>query len=321
MPQLELFSPVREQEDLSKKKEAKEGRPCEKEHRQKAADIQSAGTELSLDVSQALQADYTSPDNLTNLLEQPASTLAENPANQPGELSTALTKNSTLQAEEPRVASCENLVSQTGEPSDAFPEILTLQPEEPANISSEQPPIHFEQPGNAVVFDDGKISVKIKSKERTPAEVVITPEKETASKEKEKPLKPLNGRGRKSFKEIDATADLVEVPEDEILFQKQYYAISTVAEWFKVNTSLLRFWENEFDILKPRKNRKGDRLFRPEDIKNLQLIYHLLRNRKYTIDGAKEYLKSNKSAADAQLQLTQTLQKFKLFLLELRANL
>jgi DNA-binding transcriptional MerR regulator len=88
-----------------------------------------------------------------------------------------------------------------------------------------------------------------------------------------------------------------------------------------VNTSLIRFWENEFDILKPRKNRKGDRMFRPEDVKNLALIYHLLRQRKYTIDGAKDFIKNNKKKADTELQLTQTLQKFKSFLLELKANL
>jgi hypothetical protein len=62
-------------------------------------------------------------------------------------------------------------------------------------------------------------------------------------------------------------------------------------------------------------------MFRPEDVKNLQLIYHLLRDRKYTIDGAKEYIKGNKKKADTQLQLTQSLQKFKSFLLELKANL
>jgi DNA-binding transcriptional MerR regulator len=94
-----------------------------------------------------------------------------------------------------------------------------------------------------------------------------------------------------------------------------------VAEWFKVNTSLIRFWENEFDILKPKKNRKGDRLFRPEDVKNLQLIYHLLRQRKYTIEGAKEFIKTNKKKADFQLQLTTTLEKVRTFLLDLKANL
>jgi DNA-binding transcriptional MerR regulator len=163
-----------------------------------------------------------------------------------------------------------------------------------------------------VIFDDGKISVKIKAK---PAAVPVV------IKEPEKIQKLPQKRGRKSFKEIDAEADLIEIPDDEILNQKQYYSISQVAQWFKVNTSLIRFWENEFDIIKPKKNGKGDRLFRPEDVKNLQLIYHLLRERKYTIEGAKEFLKTNKKKADVELQLTQTLQKFKGFLLDLKANL
>lgn len=128
-------------------------------------------------------------------------------------------------------------------------------------------------------------------------------------------------RGRKSFKEMDTEADLVDVPEDEVLKQKLYYSISEVAGWFKVNTSLLRYWENEFDILQPRKTRKGDRLFRVEDIKNLQLIYFLLRQRKFSIDGAKNYLKNNKEEANLQVQLVDSLNKFKSFLLELKANL
>jgi DNA-binding transcriptional MerR regulator len=128
-------------------------------------------------------------------------------------------------------------------------------------------------------------------------------------------------RGRKSFKEMDSEADLVEVPEDEILQQKLYYSISEVAGWFKVNTSLLRYWENEFDILQPRKTRKGDRLFRVEDIKNLQLIYFLLRQRKFSIDGAKNFLKNNKQEADRQVKLMDALTKFKSFLLELKASL
>src|SRR5258706_6884977 len=101
-------------------------------------------------------------------------------------------------------------------------------------------------------------------------------------------------RGRKSFKEINLDVALLDIPDDEILFQKQYYSITEVSGWFHVNTSLIRFWENEFDILKPRKNRKGDRLFRPEDVKNLQLIYYLLRNCKYSVEGARQYLKDNK---------------------------
>jgi len=130
-----------------------------------------------------------------------------------------------------------------------------------------------------------------------------------------------NKRGRKSYKEMEADIVHVEIPDDEILFQKQYYAISEVAQWFHVNASLLRYWENEFDILKPRKTRKGDRLFRPEDVKNLRLIYYLLRQRKFSIEGAKQYLKENKKKADMQMQLIQSLTKFRSFLLEWKAIL
>jgi len=140
-------------------------------------------------------------------------------------------------------------------------------------------------------------------------------------KEIEKQEPKESKRGRKSYKEMEADAENVELPDDEILFKKQYYAISEVAEWFKVNTSLLRYWENEFDILKPRKTRKGDRLFRPEDVKNLHLIYYLLRQRKFSIEGAKQYLKENKQKADAQMVLIQSLTKFRSFLLEWKAIL
>jgi DNA-binding transcriptional MerR regulator len=134
---------------------------------------------------------------------------------------------------------------------------------------------------------------------------------------------PVSGskRGRKSFREMDSEVDLIEVPSEEKLNEKLYYSISEVASWFKVNTSLLRFWENEFDILQPRKTRKGDRLFRVEDIKNLQLIYFLLRQRKFSIDGAKNFLQANKKDIDKQFQLVQSLNRFKTFLLELQSQL
>lgn len=127
-------------------------------------------------------------------------------------------------------------------------------------------------------------------------------------------------RGRKSLKALDAEADLVNIPPDETLFQRQYYAIGEVALMFGVNQSLLRFWENEFDILQPRKNRKGDRHFRPVDIKNLELIYDLLRRRKLTIEGAKDFLKKNKQARE-RFQMIQSLQQVKDFLLEIKASL
>jgi len=131
----------------------------------------------------------------------------------------------------------------------------------------------------------------------------------------------LHKRGRKSHKDLEASADLTNIPDDEILNQKLYYGITEVAGWFNVNVSQIRFWENEFDILQPRKTKKGDRLFRVVDIKNLELIYHLIRQRKFSIEGAKAYLKNNKQAADTNFKVTQSLTKFRSFLLELKANL
>jgi DNA-binding transcriptional MerR regulator len=127
-------------------------------------------------------------------------------------------------------------------------------------------------------------------------------------------------RGRRSLKDSALQADLVQVPEDDILFKKQYYSIGEVAGMFRENQSLIRYWETEFDILQPRKNRKGDRFFRPVDIKNLLMIYDLLRRRKFTIEGAKDYLKKNKKAEE-KFAVIQSLQKLKGFLLELKANL
>jgi DNA-binding transcriptional MerR regulator len=144
---------------------------------------------------------------------------------------------------------------------------------------------------------------------------IVTP----VSKPKKKNNKKQT-RGRMSLKDMDAGVDLIEVPEDDVLFEKMYYPIGTVAGMFKVNHSLIRFWENEFDILKPKKNGKGDRLFRPEDVKNLKLIYHLLRERKYTIEGAKDFLKNNKKK-DEKFAMIESLKKLKSFLNDLRANL
>ncbi|MFT3682535.1 MAG: MerR family transcriptional regulator [Ferruginibacter sp.] len=133
-------------------------------------------------------------------------------------------------------------------------------------------------------------------------------------------IKKKSTRGRKSLKEMAQSVDLVEVPDDEILFQKMYYSIGKVAEMFKVNQSLIRLWEREFDVLKPKKNGKGDRLFRPEDIKNIQLIHHLTREKKYTMEGAKEYFRNNKKA-DEKFAVIESLKKIKGFLNELKANM
>lgn len=129
-----------------------------------------------------------------------------------------------------------------------------------------------------------------------------------------------SNRGRKSIRVLEREADLIDIPEDEVLFSRQYYAMNEVAAMFRVNHSLLRYWANEFDILQPRKNRKGDRHFRPEDIKSLQLIHYLLRQKKYTLDGAKDYLK-NRNKAEQKHKAVLALEKIKSFLLEIRAGL
>ena len=170
-------------------------------------------------------------------------------------------------------------------------------------------------PLNQIPFDFDEMPV---SKEPEQKDIVLV--KAPVTRVKIKTDNKKLTRGRMPLKDSDAGIDLIDVPEDELLFQKKYYAIGLVAEMFKVNQSLIRFWENEFDILKPRKNGKGDRLFRPEDIKNLKLIYHLLRERKYTMEGAKEYLKQNKRAEE-KYNLIESLQKLKDFLNELKADL
>jgi DNA-binding transcriptional MerR regulator len=127
-------------------------------------------------------------------------------------------------------------------------------------------------------------------------------------------------RGRRSLKDINLASDLVQIPPDEELFKKQYYSIGEVATMFRENQSLIRYWETEFDILQPRKNRKGDRFFRPVDIKNLVLIYDLLRRRKFTIEGAKDYLRKNKNAEE-KFEIIRSLEQIKQFFLELKATL
>ncbi len=102
---------------------------------------------------------------------------------------------------------------------------------------------------------------------------------------------------------------------------KLYYSIGEVAEMFKVNASLIRFWEKEFDIIKPKKNNKGNRLFTVQDIDNLKIIYHLVKERGFTLDGAKNKLKNNKKETIENVELVKSLEKIKNFLLELKEEL
>lgn len=102
---------------------------------------------------------------------------------------------------------------------------------------------------------------------------------------------------------------------------KLYYAIGEVARMFEVNTSLIRFWEKEFDIIKPKKNKKGNRLFTKQDVDNFHIIFHLVKERGYTLDGAKKKLKDNKDDTIQNVEIVKSLQKIKGFLIDLKEEL
>lgn len=102
---------------------------------------------------------------------------------------------------------------------------------------------------------------------------------------------------------------------------KLYYSIGEVAKAFDVNQSLIRFWDKEFDILKPKKNAKGNRMFTPEDIKNLQLIYHLVKERGFTLEGAKTHLKENQKKTLDKFEIITKLEAVKAELLALKGSL
>ncbi|MBC8474659.1 MAG: MerR family transcriptional regulator [Bacteroidetes bacterium] len=103
--------------------------------------------------------------------------------------------------------------------------------------------------------------------------------------------------------------------------EKLFYKISEVAEMFSVNISAVRFWEKEFDILNPHKNKKGNRLFTPKDIKNIQIIYHLLKERGFTVEGAKKKLKENKTDTIDNIEIVTHLKEIRSFLVNLREEL
>jgi DNA-binding transcriptional MerR regulator len=103
--------------------------------------------------------------------------------------------------------------------------------------------------------------------------------------------------------------------------EKVYYTIGEVSELFEVNPSLIRFWEKEFDILKPQKNKKGNRLFTRQDLDNLKVIYHLVKERGYTLQGAKEKIKQNKDGIEKNVEIVESLQQIRKYLLDIKAEL
>ena len=103
--------------------------------------------------------------------------------------------------------------------------------------------------------------------------------------------------------------------------EKLYYPIGEVATLFGVNTSLIRFWEKEFEVLKPKKNKKGNRLFTREDMANLRLIFHLVKERGYTLEGAKKVLNGKREVVDKQVELRNALTSLRNFLQDLKEQL
>jgi len=92
---------------------------------------------------------------------------------------------------------------------------------------------------------------------------------------------------------------------------KRYYSIGEVSKAFNVNTSLIRFWEQEFNVIKPKKNKKGNRLFTKDDIKNLQLIFRLVKEQGFTLEGAKKKLKEKPTKLNATNEIIVKLEAIK----------
>lgn len=107
------------------------------------------------------------------------------------------------------------------------------------------------------------------------------------------------------------------MPYKEVKVEKLYYTIGEVARMFDVNTSLIRFWEKEFDIIKPKKNKKGNRLFTQKDIDNFHIIYHLVKEKGMTLKGAKKKMKENREDTEHNFEIIKSLEQIKVMLTDL----
>ena len=109
--------------------------------------------------------------------------------------------------------------------------------------------------------------------------------------------------------------------EDEPTPKRFYYTMGEVCDLLGVAPSLIRYWHSEFSEIRPLKNKKGNRLFRPQDMETLKLIYHLLKERGFTIQGAKDYLKNQKLASQKNFEMIESLKKIRAYLTELKESL
>jgi len=108
------------------------------------------------------------------------------------------------------------------------------------------------------------------------------------------------------------------MPYKERKVEKLYYSIGEVANMFGVNTSLIRFWEKNFDIIKPKKNKKGNRLFTKADINNFKMIYHLVKEQRLTLEGARKKLSESKHDTVNNFEAIESLKRIKEMLIEVR---
>lgn len=108
------------------------------------------------------------------------------------------------------------------------------------------------------------------------------------------------------------------MPYRDTKIEKLYYSIGEVAAMFSVNTSLIRYWEKEFDVIKPKKNKKGNRFFTKADIDNFHMIYHLVKERGMTLSGAKLKLKENKEDTQNNFEVVSRLKEIKDLLIEMK---
>jgi DNA-binding transcriptional MerR regulator len=111
------------------------------------------------------------------------------------------------------------------------------------------------------------------------------------------------------------------MPYKQPKLEKIYFSIGEIAEMFGVNTSLIRFWEREFDIIKPQKNKKGNRLFTQKDVDSFRIIYHLVKEEGMTLDGARRRLKSKKTGEEINLEIVKSLENIKDMLLAVKSSL
>ena len=111
------------------------------------------------------------------------------------------------------------------------------------------------------------------------------------------------------------------MPYKEKQIEKLFYPIGEVAQMFEVSVSSIRYWEKEFDILKPKKNKKGNRMFTRKDVDNLKIIYHLTKERGFTLEGAKKKLRENKTDTIDNVEIINHLKSIRQFLVEFREEL